>query len=259
MISTSACAGNGYGRTLRGMTTLHHHADTAHPTIVLFDIDGTLITTGGGARAALLRAVEARFGDPAAFSTFSYGGMTDRGIFRRGLDLMGVPVTDALVDELIVAYLDGLEAALRAGPVWQLHPGAEALVRRVAALNHVAAGLGTGNVEAGARAKIAPFGLNSLLPFGGFGCDGEARDTLIATGARRGAERLGLPLADCDLVIIGDTPRDIASAHANGGRCVAVATGGASRAQLAAAGADALFDQLDEPGVFEAVLGLAPK
>lgn len=228
------------------------------PHIVLFDIDGTLITTVGGARAALEGAVVRHLGDASAFASFSFGGMTDRGIFRRGLEAMDVEPTRALVDALIADYLAALPAALAAGPRWRLHAGAERLVRAAAAAEHVAAGLGTGNVEAGARAKLAPFGLNPLLRFGGFGCDAEARSALIAAGAARGAAQLGLPVTACALTIVGDTVHDIRAAHANGGRCVAVATGGVSAATLEAAGADVVLPSLDHPSALDTVLSPAP-
>lgn len=221
-------------------------------TVLLYDIDGTLVTTAGGARRALLDAVAERFGDAEGFD-FSFGGMTDRGIFRRGLQRRGVAVDDALIDGLIAAYLPRLAEALAAAPVHRLLPGAEALVRASATWPGVANGLGTGNVEVGARLKLRPFGIDHLLPFGGFGCDAEERAELIAAGHRRGAARLGVPVAAARLVVVGDTPHDVAAARANGGVTLAVATGGASRAELEATGAEVVVDSLAGPDVAAAL------
>ncbi len=229
-------------------------------TVVLFDIDGTLVTTAGGARQALLDAVAARFGDPGGFD-FSFGGMTDRGIMRRGLRQRGVdvddPRIDGLIDELIADYLPRLERLLASAAVHRLLPGAGELARAAAGWRGVAAGLGTGNVREGATLKLRPFGLHEVLPFGGFGCDAEDRAALIAAGHRRGAERLGVPVAEARLVIVGDTPLDVAAARANGGFTLAVATGASSRAELVACGAEAVVDRLDEPHVLAALASLA--
>lgn len=229
-------------------------------TVVLFDIDGTLVTTAGGARQALLDAVSAQFGDAAGFD-FSFGGMTDRGIFRKGMRQRGMdvddPRMDAQIDALIADYLPRLERLLAAASVHRLLPGAGELARAAATWRGVAAGIGTGNVRAGAALKLRPFGLNEVLTFGGFGCDAEQRAELIAAGHRRGAARLGVSVAEARLVIVGDTPLDVLAARANGGLTLAVATGGASRAELQASGAEVVVDQLDEAHVLAALAALA--
>ena len=228
---------------------------TPRPTIVLFDIDGTLVSTGGLARKALQTAVEEHFGDAATFA-FSFGGMTDRAIFRRGLEAMGEKYNDdrarPVLDRYLTLLRDHLDAA---NGMHRTYRGAVDVVRRTAAEADVAAGIGTGNVEAGARLKLRPFGLNELLPFGGFGSDAEPRAEVIAHGARRGAERLGAALNDCRLVIVGDTPADVRAAHDNGGICVGVTTGTASAEQLHEAGAEHVFPGLDAEGVLDAILG----
>lgn len=224
-------------------------------TVLLYDIDGTLVTTAGGARDALLATIRERYGDDEGFD-FGFGGMTDRGIFRKGLLRRGEWVDEALIDALIEGYLPRLDAWLARAAVHALLPGAEAMVRASVGWSGVAAGLGTGNVEAGARMKLRPFAIDALLPFGGFGCDAELRSELIAAGHRRGAARLGLPVEATHLVVVGDTAHDIAAARANGGVTLAVATGKTPRAELVAAGAEVVVDQLDEAGAIDALRAL---
>ena len=120
-----------------------------------------------------------------------------------------------------------------------------------------AVGLGTGNVKAGAKLKLDRVRLGDRFSFGGFGCDHEHRPTLIRIGAERGAEKLGVPVSECRVVIIGDTPKDVHAAQAIGAESIGVGTGSFGPAQLLACGATAAFRHLDEPGALEAVLGLA--
>lgn len=222
------------------------------PTIVLFDIDGTLISTGGASRAAIVAAFARRFAREDLFDDFAFGGRTDRGIVRHGLTRAGLDPRDEDIDGLIEEYLPVLEATLATAPEHRLQPGVIAVLD--ALVGRCALGLGTGNVERGARIKIERFGLNPRFEFGGFGCDAEERGALIATGIRRGAARLRVAVAACRAVVVGDTPLDVAAARANGARCVAVATGGATRAALLASAPDALFDDLTAEDVIEAIL-----
>lgn len=207
------------------------------PTVVLFDVDGTLITTGGAGRRAIERAYEMAFGEQGNFD-FPFGGMTDRAIMRAGLSQSGRTADDEAFDAIMAVYLDALRIEVSGSTRYFVHPGIEQALDGLRPRDHVAVGLGTGNIEPGARIKLERAALNEWFSFGGFGCDAEDRAELIAVGARRGAEQLGCEVDDCRLVIIGDTPKDVAAAHANGGVCVAVATGGATAMKLWDAGAD---------------------
>jgi phosphoglycolate phosphatase-like HAD superfamily hydrolase len=115
-------------------------------------------------------------------------------------------------------------------------------------------GLGTGNIERGARIKLERVDLNPRFGFGGFGCDAEDRGELLRIGAERGAARLGVARAACRVVVIGDTPLDIAGARAIGAEAFAVATGAADPATLSAAQPDHLFESLAAPGAIPALL-----
>jgi phosphoglycolate phosphatase-like HAD superfamily hydrolase len=119
----------------------------------------------------------------------------------------------------------------------------------------VAIGLGTGNVERGARIKLGRVGASDRFRFGGFGCDAEDRAELIGVGADRGAAMLGAPRSACRVVVIGDTPRDVAAAQANDAECIAVATGHYDVESLTDAGATHVFASFSAAGAFEALLG----
>lgn len=226
------------------------------PTVLLFDIDGTLLSTGGAGRRAIRLAFGELHGRADACDHFSFSGMTDRAIVRLGLEQLGQVATAAAIDAVIETYVRVLEAE-----VWKT--GDEAYVvlpgmREAVEAGHragCAVGLGTGNVQAGAQAKLRRVGLHERFDFGGFGDDHELRPELIRRGAERGAERLGVSVDQARVVVIGDTPRDVAAARAIGAECVAVATGEHALEALQAAGATFAFEDLTREGALESMLG----
>jgi len=224
------------------------------PTVLLFDIDRTLIDNGGAGRRAMERGLEACHPGAVAagWLDFRLGGYTDRLIVAEALRRGGV---EADVEPVLEAYLSRLEEELeRARDEYVVYPGVRELCRALSALEGLALGLGTGNVERGARLKLAPGDLNRFFAFGGFGSDATERAEVLRVGVRRGAARLGLPLERCRVVVIGDTPRDVAAGLAIGACCVAVATGGYGQGELRASGAHHVFEGLDRGGVLEALL-----
>jgi len=228
------------------------------PTVFLFDIDGTLISSGSAGRRAVEAAFAACHGRAEACSDFSFAGMTDRAIVRRALSGMGAAFDDAAVDAVLDAYLAVLaDEVARAGD-YRVHPGiAEALdaLEPHSRRGVAAVGLGTGNVERGARLKLGRVGLFERFAFGGYGSDAEERPELIRIGAERGAALLQRERAACRVVVIGDTPRDIEAAHAIGAEAIAVATGPFSVLELQLAGADRVFENLSAVGAIDALLG----
>lgn len=226
------------------------------PTVLLFDIDGTLVTTGGVGRRAVERAFGRRHGRADACSLIRFDGMTDRSITRLGLEAIGFAVSEADIDALLEVYLEELQAELeRAAPDnYRVHPGVrEAL--RAASERGAALGLGTGNVREGARLKLEHVDLYRHFTFGGFGCDHELRVELIRRGAERGAAALGQPLSACRVVVIGDTPKDIDAARGIGAESIGVGTGAFSAEELRAHGATHAFDDLLAPNALAALLG----
>ncbi len=228
-----------------------------HPTVYLFDIDGTLIDGAGSGR----RAMEAGFaevtGIPDVLREIRFAGMTDPAIVRAGLRAAGREPgdDDALIDEVIEAYLARLPLEIAATPGFRLHAGVVAVLAALATRPSATIGLGTGNVERGARLKLEPLGVADDFAFGGFASDHEDRPTLIGIGAQRGCARLGCARGDARIVVIGDTPKDVDAARAIGAQCLAVATSFFSVDELRAAGATLAVDALSEPAALEYLWG----
>jgi phosphoglycolate phosphatase-like HAD superfamily hydrolase len=231
------------------------------PTILLFDLDGTLVSTGGAGRRAIERAFNVlyaeRGGAREACGHFSFAGMTDRAIARGGLEALGIAPTEEEIARVLACYVERLddELAPAKAPGFRVLAGVRDVLDRAGARRDVAIGLGTGNVVAGARKKLTVCGLWERFPFGGFADDSEDRAELILAGARRGAERLAQPLAKCRVVVIGDTPRDVAAAEANRFESLAVATGQHPLEELAATRATLAVKDLSDARAIDALFG----
>lgn len=206
------------------------------PTVVLFDVDGTLLTCGGAGRVAMEAAFREAVGRDDV-CRFSFAGHTDRAIAREGLRGAGLEPDEAAIDAFLERYLGHLEPALDRSEGYSVFAGVTVLLDALEGRDGWAIGLGTGNVERGARAKLRRGGLDPRFAFGGFGCDHEERPRLIAAGAARGAQRLGVAVESCRVIVIGDTTRDVDAARAIGAECLAVATGSASVETLRERGA----------------------
>lgn len=226
------------------------------PTVLLFDIDGTLITTGGVGRKALNAAFKQLHGRDDACQ-FPLDGMTDRKIFRMGLEALGLEPAPELIDALTALYLKNLEGEIERADLktYRLHDGMRPAVEQALMDARIAVGLGTGNIKQGAKLKLGRVGVFEHFTFGGFGCDAEDRAELIRIGAERGAAQLKAPREGCRVVVIGDTPKDVAAAKAIGAECIGVGTGSYTAAQLMDAGADAAYRTLAEPGALRTLLG----
>jgi phosphoglycolate phosphatase-like HAD superfamily hydrolase len=230
------------------------------PTVFLFDIDGTLILTGGAGRRSMLGAFADVHGPlgPAALE-FPFAGMTDRAIVRTGLQAIGAVATeDAAIDRVLDAYLARLHDEVTRADSYRVLPGVVAVLEWLANAERIAIGLGTGNVKKGAYTKLARGSLETTFGFGGFGCDAEDRTELLRVGARRGADALGVSLETCRVVVIGDTPKDVAAAHGIGAECIGVGTGGFEPRALLELGAHSAFATLEDEGVRRALLERHP-
>ena len=213
--------------------------------VVLFDIDGTLVTGPRRHRSAGVRAMDAASraaaGQPSRFSGADYAGRTDRQIARMLLVDGGISSpTPQEIDSLIERYVAALQIEIAHHPFRLLGYPREAVLRLRTLGARV--GLGTGNVRAGARLKLSSAGIADLFDFsrGGFGEDGETRTELLRNGATMLDPERRLPV-----VIIGDTPYDIEGARGMGACSVGVPFGHNSRSDLNDAGADAVVDTID--------------
>jgi phosphoglycolate phosphatase-like HAD superfamily hydrolase len=225
------------------------------PTILLFDLDGTLVDTGGAGRRAIERAFAERHGRPDACASIRFSGMTDRAIVREALRAIDARDDDASIDALLATYVGLLEGEVRRSERYRVLEGVVAMLDACAARARTALGLGTGNVREGAATKLGRASLFERFAFGGFGCDAEDRAELLSVGASRGAAWLGEPLDACRVVVIGDTPKDIAAAHAIGAECLAVATGTFGEDALRAHAPALVVPSLAAPGAREVLLG----
>jgi phosphoglycolate phosphatase-like HAD superfamily hydrolase len=219
----------------------------SRPTVFLFDIDGTLLLTGGAGRRAIDGAFDRIIGRADACSGFSFGGMTDRAIARAGLLAAGVDPTKERIDDILDTYLALLATEVASSADYKILPGVAAAIALVQRRARSAIGLGTGNIRSGAQIKLLRGDLWRHFDFGGFGCDEEDRTALLAVGAARGAARLGVPIAECRVVVIGDTVRDVAAAKGIGADCLAVGTGGIALEILQQAGAHHVYPTLESP------------
>lgn len=216
---------------------------------LLFDVDGTLADTLGAGKAALAAAMSAVYGETGPVDSFDFHGRTDPEIVRGLLRAAGR--ADADVDrglgELWPRYLERLSAELAArnGRAVAL-AGVLVLLDRLAADDRFACGLVTGNLEEGARLKLAAIGCAGRFGFGAYGSDAEERDALPAVALARAERRYGRTFEPGRAVVIGDTPADIRCARAAGTRVLAVATGRHSEDELTGHGPDAVFSDLSD-------------
>ena len=219
-------------------------------TIALFDIDGTLLRAGGAGRRALELALSELLDDEASLAEVEFAGRTDPWIVAAGLAQHGLAAEESLIAEVLRRYVQHLPKQLELAHAFEVLPGVERLLTTLSARNDVVLGLGTGNTEPAAYAKLQRGGLDSFFSFGGFGSDHIDRAELLRMGVRRGVGRAGAG-REIRAVVIGDTPHDIRAAGAIGADCIAVATGGYDDRALRAAGAATVVSDLCSEEVLE--------
>jgi phosphoglycolate phosphatase-like HAD superfamily hydrolase len=225
--------------------------------LVLFDVDGTLLTASGAGRRALDRALRDTYGTAGPIDTYDFRGGTDPQIVRDLLRLAGVDEAAIRASEaaLYRRYETLLEAEVGDGQGVKVYPGVRELVETLVARPDVLVGLLTGNIQAGARIKLHPTGLLPHFRLGAYGSDDGDRTRLPQVAAGRAQALVGRQFAGPDTVIIGDTPRDIGCARAFGARAIAVATGWHSLDDLSVHRPDhALADFADREHALAAIL-----
>ncbi len=213
--------------------------------LYLFDIDGTLIGGDGSGRRAFERACHEHLGILGALEHLRLDGMTDplilESVFRHHHDRAPTQEEARAIFDVYVRHLEAEVAAGLYHVKPAVHETLDLLESRGAAI-----GLATGNLEAGARIKLTRGDLWRRFAFGGYGSDAAERAELVRVAIRRGSEHAGRSFLRDEIWVIGDTPKDIAAAHAAGARCVAVATGWYTLDQLRDAGADAAHPTMAE-------------
>ena len=212
--------------------------------LILYDIDGTLVDTGGAGMAALSQAAEQYFGAPAP--RLDLAGSTDLGIVKNLLDHYQKDSSAIEVEDFFHLYHGLLEANLQSGEyAGRVLPGVhESLLR--CAEQSIAAGLLTGKTQRGAAIKMQHYALHHHFPYGAYGDDHADRNLLGPVALSRAGLHHGKSFDASTTLVIGDTPKDIACAHAMGARCLAVATGSFSVDALQASGADWVLRSLEE-------------
>jgi phosphoglycolate phosphatase-like HAD superfamily hydrolase len=213
--------------------------------ICLLDIDGTLVLTGGAGQTAFAETLAADFGIPEILKQVSFAGRSDRAIVAELFRAHGVEASSANWQKFCAGYLSRLDATL-ASHKGHVLPGVGPLLSALAARGDVAIGLLTGNVREGARRKLTHFDLWHWFAFGGFGDDYEERcDIAAAALAAARAHLNGQDTPHGEVLVIGDTPNDIACGRSIGARCVAVATGHSSVNELRHERPDVLVETLE--------------
>jgi phosphoglycolate phosphatase len=229
------------------------------PHVLLFDIDGTLLNAHGAGRRAANRAFKFCFGRSGVLDHVEMQGMTDPLIFKSGLRTVGAEENDETLERVLAQYLTYLDEELSHDDNVVLLPGVIELLDWLSSLSGpIAIGLGTGNLETGAKAKLDRVGLSSYFSFGGYGSDHEIRSEVLRAGASRGAQQLNVALSSCRIVVIGDTRRDIDAALAIGAECLAVATSNCPLDELRRHGATLATPTLTDPSVRRFICRLAP-
>jgi len=232
------------------------------PRVFLFDVDGTLVTARGAGRHALGAALARTFGATGPIESYDFRGKTDPRIVRDLMLAAGVAEAEirARLSACLAAYVEALEEAVGDGRRVEVLPGVADLVRALGERAEAVVGLLTGNIEAGARVKLATTGLLPYFRVGAYGSDDPDRSRLPTVAVRRAEALVERPVTPAEVVVIGDTPLDIGCARAFGAVAVAVATGQHSVEELAAFAPDFLFPDLsDVPRVLAALFDGGPR
>ncbi len=224
-------------------------------TILLFDIDGTLLSAGGADRRAVLLAFRELWGVDAAVDGVQVHGRTDPEIMEEiFLARLGRASDATEREQLHRRYLCHLEKELTTSPGFQVLSGVSGLLDTLGADADIVLGLATGNVEEAAKLKLQRADLLGRFRFGAFGSDAADRETLLRLAIERGKAHLTRLADHIPVIVVGDTVLDVTAGKRLGATTVAVATGGDSWATLATAAPDHLLPDLSQLTSFLAIL-----
>jgi phosphoglycolate phosphatase-like HAD superfamily hydrolase len=220
-------------------------------TILLFDIDGTLIMSGGAGMRGMNRAFTDLFHIDNALDGLTVSGMTDKIIFRNACKKTNVAFSEEGHNRFKEKYIEHLREEIeKPGTGKMVLPGVENLLMALSTDPEIKLGLLTGNYSPTAKIKLAHFGLAGYFSFGAFGDDDEDRNKLLPYAVQRYTEKFGGNGKAGNVWVIGDTPKDVACARPHGARAIAVATGGHSLGELEKSEPDALLADLGDIAQF---------
>lgn len=228
--------------------------------MLLFDIDGTLLLSGGGGAIAFEKAFEELFGIPQAWQDVIPDGKTDRIIFEEISErCLGRPLKEHEYKRLCESYLRYFRKTILESKRFRLLPGIPQLFQALARRRDIVNGLATGNLEEAAWLKLQRAGLQGYFQFGGFGSDSPDRLSLTRKALERGQTLTGGPIPPERIFLIGDTAHDIAAGKELGIRTIAVATGRTSLEVLHTHSPDFLYKDLSDQKLFFAAIDAPQK
>jgi phosphoglycolate phosphatase-like HAD superfamily hydrolase len=217
-----------------------------HDIVVLFDVDGTLISSGGAGAASWRLAFDDLYGIPADIGKYTDGGMTEPEVARLTFkNVIGHEPSRQELTRVMSRRLHYLPQTVAESKHFRILPGVVQTLDRLAAEGYLL-GITTGGMEAAAHIKLARAQLSHYFCFGGYGSDSNDRTELTRRALERAGVLLGETVDPKEAMVVGDTPHDIDAAHGAGAFAVGVATGHFNRDELREAGADYALDSLEE-------------
>ena len=215
--------------------------------LFLFDVDQTLVNTGGAGLRALDRACHKLLSIENAMVGVDPSGKTDPAIVREIFTRLNIASNDGVhIETVLEAYLAFLREEVEMSEKYHVLPGITGILDEISALPNTMLGLATGNIELGARVKLQRGGLNRYFSFGGFGSDSENRTELVRKAGEAASRRHGDSIRPEEIFVIGDTPLDIAAGLGAGYKTVGVATGRYSTVRLHEAGATFVISNFEQ-------------
>lgn len=211
--------------------------------IILFDIDGTLLSSAGAGKTALEKGMASKFGIGHIVDGLSLSGRTDKGILHDLLRLHGIPYSQESYQKMLQAYLEFLPECLNTGQ-GKILPGISDILAALKKREDCAVGLLTGNLRKGAKIKLGHFGIDQHFEFGGFGDHHLGRDDVAREALQEIQTKFGKDYPTHKIWVLGDTPLDIQCARAIGAKVLAVATGWHRSDELESYKPDLLFQDL---------------
>jgi phosphoglycolate phosphatase-like HAD superfamily hydrolase len=226
-------------------------------TLLLFDIDGTLLKADDATRRAINTTFSEIFGIENPEQNVPFIGRTDLGIFKDvALKLLGRPLRSGELRQVADRYVTLLPAELELCESFHLMPGVELLLSYLSARTDVILGLETGNIEPAAYLKLKRGGIDRFFSFGGFGSDSEERTELIRIGIERARALNHDNIPEENIFVIGDSPHDISAGKNSGVNTIAVGTGRADKTKLLAECPSCMLPDLSDIPLFMRNIGL---